>query len=258
MKRRSFAYLGLVGLAVAIAAGDLRLHMRSLVRAESAATISPTKVSRARRLRTAASDGTIRMIDDPAPIRDRAAVRAELVRREEGTYIGDVLADRDSSLIRWPDRRERPLKVWIQSAPTVADWDSEFVQQARVAFTEWSATGIPVFFDFVKDSAAADVHVTWVERFAEPVSGKTLWARDGRYWMVNADIVLATHHSGGDPLDPSAIRALALHEVGHLLGLDHTPDVSTIMTPRVRVRELTSSDRATVRLLYSLPPGPVR
>ena len=185
-------------------------------------------------------------------------VRAEILQRREGTYIDELLLARDSALVRWPERLREPLLVWIQPASRVEDFDRRFVQKVRSAFSEWAATGIPVEFAFVADSADADVRVTWVGRFAEPVSGKTLWARDGRWWMVDASILLATHHSSGDPLDESAIHALALHEVGHLLGLDHTADASNIMTPRVRVRELSASDRATARLLYSLPPGPVR
>ena len=54
------------------------------------------------------------------------------------------------------------------------------------------------------------------------------------------------------------MHAIALHEVGHLLGLDHTADTMNIMTPKVRVRELCEADRATMRLLYSLPPGSVK
>jgi predicted Zn-dependent protease len=59
-------------------------------------------------------------------------------------------------------------------------------------------------------------------------------------------------------LDEDAMRAMALHEIGHLLGLDHTYDVRSIMAPKVRVRALSSADKATVRLLYTLPPGAVR
>jgi predicted Zn-dependent protease len=61
------------------------------------------------------------------------------------------------------------------------------------------------------------------------------------------------HHSNGGPLDEDAVGAIALHEVGHLLGLDHTTDSLAIMAPRVRVRRLAEADRATARLLYALP-----
>ena len=79
-----------------------------------------------------------------------------------------------------------------------------------------------------------------------------------RRYMADADIVLAVHHDGGEALDKPAVHAIALHEIGHLLGLDHTADVANIMTPRVRVRDLSAADRSTMQLLYSLPPGPVR
>ena len=76
--------------------------------------------------------------------------------------------------------------------------------------------------------------------------------------IADASIDLAVHHHKGDVLDEDAMRAMALHEIGHLLGLDHTYDVRSIMAPKVRVRTLSSADKATVRLLYTLPPGAVR
>jgi hypothetical protein len=185
---------------------------------------------------------------------------SETVRRlrrgQTGTYIGEILLDHDSSLARWPDNTQ--LDVWIQPTSTVKDWTPLLVDQVRSAFTDWQATGIPVRFRFIGDSGKADIHVTWLNEFSEPISGKTLWARDDDWWIVDADITIALHHNGGEPLDAVAIRAIALHEVGHVIGLDHTRDVANIMTPRVRVRDLSAADRATARLLYTLPAGPVR
>jgi len=185
-------------------------------------------------------------------------VRRVLDAGSSGTYMDELLRGRDSSLARWPDRYSRPLAVWVQPAAPVDGWRPEFVLRAREAFEEWQRVSVPVRFTFVDDSARADVHLSWVDRFDEPISGKTLWARDERWWIVSADIVLALHHRDGTPLDESAMRAMALHEVGHLMGLDHTRDARNIMAPRVRVRELSAADRATVRLLYSVPPGRVR
>jgi predicted Zn-dependent protease len=100
--------------------------------------------------------------------------------------------------------------------------------------------------------------VNWIDHFSEPISGRTKWARDDEWLITDANIILAVHHHQGEVLDEEAMRAMALHEIGHLLGLDHTQDATSIMAPKVRVRDLSAADRATVRLLYSLPPGPVR
>src|SRR5207237_7630095 len=105
------------------------------------------------------------------------------------------------------------------------------------------------------DSAHAEVHVTWIDHFDQPISGRTRWGRDDRWTITDANITLAMHHHQGELLDEDSMRAMAMHEIGHLLGLDHTSDSTSIMAPRVRVRGLSTADRATVRLLYSLPPG---
>jgi predicted Zn-dependent protease len=198
---------------------------------------------------TAASMTSARNVSD---IRDR------IRRGEQGTYISEILASRDSSLARWPDRISRPIRVWVGSGHNLRGWDESYVGRVREAFDEWTKVGLPLAFTFVVDSAGAEVRVIWVDQFNDAISGKTLWARDRNWWIVNGTITLALHHNGGDKLDARAIRAIALHEIGHLLGLDHTGDTSNIMTARVRVRELSDADRNTARLIYSVPPGSIR
>jgi len=187
----------------------------------------------------------------------RADVRERLRQGEAGTYIGELLLDRDSALARWPDRVQHPLMVWIGNGETISGWRPAFINEVRAAFNTWSTVGVPVDFTLAPDSAHADVHIRWIERFDEPISGKTVWSRDDRWWIVDGDITIALHHRDGEALDAPQVRAIALHEVGHLLGLDHTSDSSNIMAPRVRVRELSAADQATLRLLYSVPAGKI-
>jgi predicted Zn-dependent protease len=61
-------------------------------------------------------------------------------------------------------------------------------------------------------------------------------------------------------LPPAVVRAAALHEVGHLLGLNHSPDSTDIMFEKATAatRDITRADRRTLHLLYRLPPGPTR
>jgi predicted Zn-dependent protease len=175
-----------------------------------------------------------------------------------GTYIGEILAERDSSLVRWADRHGVPLTVWVQPQSNINDFSSAFVLEVHNAFEAWDGLRLPVRFAFVDDSTDAKIHVTWVDHFSQPISGRTRWARDDDWSITDANITLAVHHNSGDQLDEEAVRAMALHEIGHLLGLDHTTDSSSVMAPRVRVRQLSDADRATVRLIYALPAGPVR
>lgn len=188
----------------------------------------------------------------------RQSVRRTLAEHGNDTYIGEMLAERDSALARWHDRASDPLVVWIQPASQVAGWDARYVEDVRIAFADWDALKLPVHFIFTTDSASASVHVTFVDHFEESISGRTRWARDDDWWITDADIVLAVYHRGGPMLDDEAMHAMSLHEIGHLLGLDHTADPTSVMAAKVRVRALSPADRATVRLLYTLPPGGVR
>ena len=181
--------------------------------------------------------------------------RQRLAVGAPGTYIGELLRIRGDSVLRWPDRVQRPLTVWIATAASVPDWHPTYLARVTDAFTEWTRAGVPVRFRFVQDSSAAEVHVAWTNRFHEPISGRTVWTRDDHWWMTDANITLALHHNDGAPLDDDQVHAIALHEIGHLLGLDHTSDPTSVMAPRVRVRELSAADQATVRLVYALPPG---
>ncbi|MDH5233714.1 MAG: M10 family metallopeptidase domain-containing protein [Gemmatimonadota bacterium] len=199
---------------------------------------------------------TVRRSDLPAPVRDEARIADLLATRGPATFLAAMLADRDSTNYRWPDRRADPVSVWIQDA-TLDGYDSALHGVVERAFGTWSQAEIPVEFRFVFDSARADVHVTWVDRYESRTTGRTRWAHDQHDWILGADIVLALHQPDGRALEPRASYAIALHEVGHLLGLDHSPDALDIMAANVRVSELSERDLLTLRLVYALPPGRV-
>jgi predicted Zn-dependent protease len=188
---------------------------------------------------------------------EKEKARAKVRDQEAGTYIKEILIERDSSLARWR-AREEPVTVWVQSRPDLKDWNEAYITSVSEAFMAWDAVKLPVRFRMVQDSTDAEIHVTWLDKFNEPISGRTRWSRDDNWWIVNASILLAIHHQQGDQLDQSAMKAMALHEVGHLLGLDHTQNVGSIMAPRVRIRDLAPIDIATIRVIYSVNAGPLR
>lgn len=199
-------------------------------------------------------NATLRESSLAAPIVDTARVQLTLSARREGSYIDELLGARGGLNVRWPDRFAEPMRIWVQ-APQGANAQPQFVQTVRDGFSAWAGLGLPFTFTFILDSARAEIHVTWVERFTELMSGRTHWMHDQHGWIVGGTIELALHQPDGQPLDAGAVGAIARHEVGHLLGLDHTSDLTSIMAARVVARELNEADRRTVRLVYDLPPG---
>jgi hypothetical protein len=193
----------------------------------------------------------------PPPPRDYAQISRVLAEEDGATYMGAVLAARGGNVARWVERRADPVTVWIQPTTTLRDFWPEFRDRTRDAFYTWAASGVPLRFLFVDDSAQAEVHVLWVDRFDDSAAGKTYWARDKNWWIVGADIEIALHRPTGEAYDQQGIRTIALHEVGHLIGLDHSPNPDDIMSPKVHVTGLSAADLRTAALIYKLPPGPI-
>ena len=189
---------------------------------------------------------------------DVEAVRRRLTRGASGTYLAELLAAHDSAIARWPDRITRPLRIFVGDAIALDGWNPDYAAAVRDAFVTWTQTGIPVHVTFVADSATADITVHFVEHLANGISGKTVWSRDGHHWLLSGHIQLAVAHPSGGTVTAPQMRAIALHEAGHLLGLDHTANADNIMSARVRVRDLSDADKATVRLVYAVPAGSVK
>lgn len=189
------------------------------------------------------------------------ARRAAILRHIAGpeSYLPAMLVEGDSVLKRWPERMARPLTVFFTYGDGAAGYTLDKREAARRAFVRWEQVGaIPVRFAFVADSTGAEVVVRWLEHFPLRRAGQAdiTWDRGG--WIVRATLTLATHTSDGLPLSDDAVHTVALHEIGHLLGLGHSDDPRDVMYPSTDVHDITPRDRHTARLLYSVPPGSLR
>src|SRR6185437_5286800 len=75
-------------------------------------------------------------------IHDLGDVRQRLALGASGTYIDEILLERDSALARWPDRTSQPIRVWIGSGAGIPGWSDSFPARVRDAFEEWSDLGM--------------------------------------------------------------------------------------------------------------------
>jgi predicted Zn-dependent protease len=189
----------------------------------------------------------------------------ELRRRIEnlkpGSYIDDIIAEQDSALYRWHEKLSDALRVYVEPTSMGAGWDPVYPDLARNAFTEWSEAGFPLRFVFIYDSTSADIKIRWKDRFP-PSEGQRIGVTEriqtSKFWIANARIDVANHDSTGRLLSTRTVAGILRHEIGHALGLNHSSDATSVMYRESATSMISPSDRATLRLLYLVPPGSLR
>jgi len=188
----------------------------------------------------------------------RSEMRRRIRASAATTYLNDViLASADSMLHRWDGRVSTPVRVFFPPT-TVANFQPSFLDAVRSGFQRWQDAGVPVRFNLDADSASGEVRIQWRIQFEGERAGQTdlRWDDDGH--LTGGVVTLATFDAKGQPFAVDEVRVLALHEIGHLLGLDHSPDPGDIMYAQPKVRDLSPRDIRTALLLYDLAPGSLR
>ena len=140
----------------------------------------------------------------------------------------------------------------------MAGFREDYIANVAWAVGRWNAALLPVQLDMGSDTAGADIVLTWMAGLDSNRTGRAEITWDSRGRIHRVAVTLATHTPAGNPLGNREMVALALHELGHALGLGHSSVQEDVLYPLTRANDLSDRDRRTARLLYSLPPGDLR
>ena len=187
---------------------------------------------------------------------------------------------------RWPDAAF-PLHYFVRppEIPEALEGEgsgrgpADYVSAVDEAFAAWQkAIGRPVRFERVDRPEDANVQIRLVAQAQLVEEGAVLGVVRGEsercrvtaegptpdrveIHFAPSEATLFIADSVG-LLTQRQVRAVALHEIGHLLGVSgqHSPLAGDVMYPVAgdrRIEALSEHDRGSLRALYAVPPGSV-
>ncbi len=173
------------------------------------------------------------------------------------TYLDECL--QRGIIVRWPTGI-MPIKVYISPCRWYASKGNDnytYKAMAKKAFETWAeiSEGL-VSFEFVNTLYDSQINLEW-KRVERKSLGYCTFSYDTKKRIFSAEVSIGLSDGilHGEYQNMEEVYHTILHEVGHSLGLGHSPFKEDIMhvPHQYGVKELSEIDKKTLRYLYKMP-----
>lgn len=175
---------------------------------------------------------------------------------EKKTYLQESV--KNGRLIRW---NVMPLKVYIAPMKFYSKQgqDVKYRHYVRQALDEWhKVSNGKVSFVVVDNLLSSNVNIDW-KRVERQALGHCYFQYDKANRLYSAEVAIGLTEGivHADYMDEEEVYHTILHEIGHAVGLGHSPFKKDIMyTPHQKgIMHVGEGDRLSVNWLYTFPQG---